>query len=128
MRWIVLLILAVAAAACTTTKYIPVESVRERYAATARADTLIARDSIVIEHAGDTIRETRWRERWRTSVYRDTLRLTDTIKEPYAVEVTAKLSRWERTKQDWGGVAMGCLAALAMGTAARMVWRLKHKT
>lgn len=97
---------------CTTIREIPVETIRERERLVERVDTLIDRDSTVVILAGDTIREYRWKERWRIRIERDTVSIHDTVPKPYAVE--AKLTRWERTKIDWGGWSIGgCLIMIA---------------
>lgn len=50
---------------------------------------------------------------------------TDSIPVPYPVE--RELTRWERTKMDFGGMAMGGVAALALVAASLMVWLVKVK-
>lgn len=118
-EWLALTLAALIAlltlAGCKSVEYVPVESVRDHYHAIHTTDTMLLHDSVVIDRAGDTIRETRWRDRWRVSVQRDTLRLTDTIREPYPVEVPAELSKWERTKVDYGGWAIGIVIFVIIG-------------
>lgn len=91
---------------CTSTKYIPVETVHDRYHAVYTVDTIAIRDSIIINRSGDTIREMRWRDRWRLRTLRDTILVGDTIYRSYPIEVPARLSTWQRLKVDLGGWAI----------------------
>lgn len=93
---------------------------RDRRHTLTLADTLFVRDSIVIEHNGDTVRETRWRDRWHSSVVHDTIASCDTIREPYPVEVPAKLTAWERVKVSLGGWAMLAIVVIIAFTCIRI--------
>lgn len=72
--------------------------------------------------SGDTVVSWRDRVKWRERVVRDTVRVirTDTVREPYPVE--RELTRWERTKMDLGGVALG---GLAVAVCIAVVWLIK---
>ena len=72
--------------------------------------------------SGDTVVSWRDRVKWRERVVRDTVRVirTDTVREPYPVE--RELTRWERTKMDLGGVALG---GLAVAMCIAVVWLIK---
>lgn len=113
MAWAVLIWLLVSLCGCTTTKYVPVETVRTEY-----------RDHDIERLVADTVHDTRFvfvkgdtvldiRERWHTQreYVHDTVRViqTDSIRVPYPVE--RRLSKWEQTKMDFGGIALGALAA-----------------
>ena len=80
---------------CTSTSYVPVETVRTEY-----------------------------RDRWRDRVIlkRDTLSQvkTDSIAVPYPVE--RSLTRWEKVKQDAGGIAIGGVLVVL---CAAVVWLTK---
>lgn len=115
---------------CTATKYVPVETVRTEYRDhdVLRVDSVMLHDSVVIRSAGDTVLMEKWRWRDRVSIVRDTVSVTktDSIQVPYPVE--KQLSRWERTKMDWGGWAMGMCAVVLIwvtASAARRIRRLK---
>ena len=92
-----------------------------------RTDSVYVRDSVVVERGGDTIKVTswRWRERYVTqhdTVYRSRTdsayrSRTDSVAVPYPVE--RKLSRWEKTKQDIGGIAIGAFIAVV---SAVVIW------
>lgn len=108
-HWIFIVAFALTLASCTTVRYVPTETVRDRWHSTARTDTVIERDSTVIILGGDTIRELRWRDRWRTHTVHDTIATHDTIPEPYPVP--AQLTPWQQTKVNYGGYALALLAA-----------------
>ena len=114
-------------AACTSTRYVPVESVRteKEYAERWRVDTLTQSDTRLIYISGDTVID--WRDRWheRNVYVRDTVLVerTDSVAVPYPVP--AELTRWERTKIDWGGWAMAVVVAMAV--ALVWSWKTKHK-
>ena len=81
-----------------------------------RSDTLFRLDSVVVRMQGDTtvIEKIRWQNRF-VNVYKiktDTIIKTDSVRVPYPVEKT--LTKWQRVKMDYGGMAMG-------GTAVALV-------
>ncbi|MCI9284322.1 MAG: hypothetical protein HFJ91_00600 [Muribaculaceae bacterium] len=127
MRQLAILALAsMLLCSCSATKYVPVETVRtEKEEVTRwRTDTVTQGDTRLIYIKGDTVidRRERWRERVRE--VRDTVYVerTDSIPVPYPVE--KELSRWERTKVDWGGWAMGALGVVIV----TFVWLRKRRT
>lgn len=107
---------------CTQARYLPAESIRDRWHTSFITDTVTIKDSVVIDRAGDTIRETRWRDRWRTSIVRDTVASTDTIRVPYPVEVPAKLTAWEHVKVSIGGWAI----AVVLFVVVRLLLKFKN--
>lgn len=109
---------------CTLTRYVPVESVRtewrEREAERVLTDTVT--DTRLVWIKGDTVVDIRERrERQRVEIH-DTLYTErhDTVCTPYPVE--RPLSRWERTKQEAGGVAIGIATA---ALAFIIIWLIK---
>lgn len=108
-----------------------------------RNDSLVdyGRETVVLNESGDTTRHDRERIVYRSTNREmeleqkvstqdsiiDALRLqltsvkSDSIPVPYPVE--RQLSRWERTKVDWGGWAMLALAVII----ASFVWFWKRK-
>ncbi len=97
---------------CARTIYKPVETVRTDsiYISTHKVDTVLTRDSIYVERLSDTIREVRYKWVYKVREHTDTLwrERHDTISVPYPVE--KKLTRWQQTKQDIGGMAIGGIA------------------
>lgn len=90
------IIISILSVGCTTTKYIPIESVKTDsvYIVAVSHDTLQTLDSVYIREKGDTVYYERWRTQYK-SVYRtDTMLVTerDTIRVPYEVQVEKKAS------------------------------------
>lgn len=135
--WVLIAVLAVMCLGCKSVQYVPVETVRTDTCYVnkirtdsvnkIRTDSVYVRDSVVVERGGDTIKVTswRWRERYVTqhdTVYRSRTdsayrSRTDSVAVPYPVE--RKLSRWEKTKQDIGGIAIGAFIAVV---SAVVIW------
>lgn len=123
MRWLLILTLALLSA-CTTTKYVPVESVRTEYR-DREIERLVSdtvRDTRLVWVKGDTIREIRNREHLRLVSVHDTcfVEHTDTIRVPYPVE--RQLTRWQQAKMDFGGFAMG---GVVIALCIAVVWLIK---
>ena len=109
---------------CTRTIYEPVESVRTEKDVVTRwlTDTVIQNDTRFIYVKGDTVID--WRDRWRERIkeVHDTVYVerTDSIQVPYPVE--KQLSKWERTKQDVGGIAIGVIVAVV---CIAVIWLIR---
>lgn len=109
---------------CTTTKYVPVESVRTEYrdrgVERLVADTV--HDTRLVWVKGDTVVDIREKEHIRCVEIHDTcyIERTDTIREPYPVE--RSLTRWEQTKMDFGGFALGGVAVVL---CIAVVWLIR---
>lgn len=124
LMWAALIWLLVSLCGCTTTKYAPVESVRTEYrdrdVEHVVTDTVHHNRFVFVK--GDTVID--WRDRWHrsTEYVHDTcyVELRDTIREPYPVE--RPLSRWEQTKMDFGGAAIG---GLVIALCIAVVWLFK---
>lgn len=159
---LVMMLLCTLFGSCTTTKYVPVESVRTEYrdkdntelldvikSLTERlhqkerqVDSLMQshNERLVLNDKGDTLRHDR-----ETIVYRSSHRETelerlleskndsirylrqqlesikaDSIPVPYPVE--KPLSRWEQTKMDLGGMAIG---GLIIALCVAVAWLIK---
>ena len=123
-------IAAAAAVACGCTKrvYVPLERVnvvRDTYQSSSRlADTLILRDSVVLDRSGDTVRERTVRERWRLRSVHDTVRSTvrDTVVEPRIVEVEKEKPRSlrGRVSEAAGWMSVGALLGAVLLSAFRV--------
>lgn len=116
---------------CTTTKYVPVESVTHDsiYISRLQRDSIHVYDSIYMEvkTKADTVYQTKYVQK---VVYRDALRTDtmlveriDTIRIPYPVE--RKLTRWEQIKLDFGGMFIGGITIFAL--TAVVVWLIRRK-
>jgi len=134
MKWISCMLIAVCAAlsACTKTVYVPTETVRTEYkdrvVENLRTDTVALRDSVAVYINGDTVKITKYRDRWRTrtEVRRDTVTSvrTDSVAVPYPVE--RKLTKWEQTKQDCGEFAIAFMVVALAVIAWLVIKRRKE--
>ena len=131
-----LLIGAVITALCSCTRkvYVPTETVRTEYkdrvVENLRVDTAFMRDSVAVYVNGDTVRITKFRDRWRTRIIErhdtvnvakvDSVAVPVEVPKPYPVE--RKLTKWERTKMDAGGIAIGILGVAALCGLAWLAW------
>lgn len=129
MKQIVLFIcLLVLATGCTRKVYVPVESTVSRtdtiYSAKVRIDSVIMRDSVAVFQKGDTVLITKYRDRYRVKELTDTVYQSaiDSVKVSMPYPVERELSRWERTKMDFGGAAIG---ALVIALCVAVAWLIK---
>ncbi len=115
MRLFFIFILMILVAACTTTRIVPVETVRvdSVFVAKIERDSIYQRDSVFVAVKADTVFKTSLKYVYRDRIVRDTvsvLRL-DTVAK--VVEVEKKLSFWQQKKLELGGVAMWLIPLLA---------------
>ncbi len=124
-RFVIILLLCVAAmCGCTHTNYVPVESVRTEYR-DREVERLVSdtvHDTRIIVVKGDTVRDWRIREQYRYVSVHDTcfVENNDTIRVPYPVE--RPLSRWEKAKMDFGGMAIG---GFSLAICIAVLWLIK---
>lgn len=109
---------------CTATQYVPVESVRTEYRDrdVYHVTTDTVHDTRFVYIKGDTVLDIRHKESIRKVEVHDTLVVvrTDSVAVPYPVE--RKLTKWEQSKMDLGGLAFG---VLAVALCAAVVWLIK---
>lgn len=129
MKQIALFIcLLVLSTGCTRKVYVPVESAVSRtdtiYSAKIRVDSVITRDSVAVFQKGDTVLITKYRDRYRVKELTDTVyqSVIDSVKVSVPYPVERELSRWERTKMDFGGMAIG---ALVIALCVAVAWLIK---
>lgn len=129
MKQIALFIcLLVLATGCSHKVYVPVESTVSRtdtiYSAKVRIDSVIMRDSVAVFQKGDTVLITKYRDRYRVKELTDTVYQSaiDSVKVSVPYPVERELSRWERTKMDFGGAAIG---ALVIALCVAVAWLIK---
>ena len=121
---LMLLAVAVMVSGCSPTKYVPVESVRTEYR-DREVEKLVAdtvHDTRFVWVKGDTVVDIRETEHIRRVEIHDTcyIERTDTIRIPYPVE--KQLTKWEQTKMDFGGIAIGIIIAVV---CIAVVWLIK---
>jgi hypothetical protein len=94
---------------CTTIKYVPVESVHTDsiYISKVQVDSVYLHDSTIIRQVGDTIYHTEIKYKYKFKFLCDTFTdiQVDTITQ--VVEIEKPLTKWEQTKMELGGVAIG---------------------
>lgn len=129
MKQIALFIcLLVLATGCSRKVYVPVESTVSRtdtiYSAKVRVDSVIMRDSVAVFQKGDTVLITKYRDRYRVKELTDTVYQSaiDSVKVSVPYPVERELSRWEQTKMDFGGMAIG---ALVIALCVAVAWLIK---
>ena len=134
---------------CRTTRYVPVESVRTEYKDrvvavhdTVKDSVLVSNDvyrhdSVLIKMQGDTV----YIERWHTLMQRsslqnraerskashDTLYVTRTDSVRVPVPVERKLTKWEKTKMDFGTAAIVIAAIAIIAGIVVLEWWLRRK-
>ena len=108
-------ILMILVAACTTTRIVPVETVRvdSVFVAKIERDSIYQRDSVFVAVKADTVFKTSLKYVYRDRIVRDTVSVLrcDTIAK--VVEVEKELSFWQQKKMELGGVAMWIVPLLA---------------
>ena len=115
---VLLLLIALICGGCSTTKYVPVETIKRDtvYQSKIERDSVYLHDSVYVKEwqKGDTIY--RDRDRWHTKYVEkevhDTLYQSkvDSIAVPYPVE--KELTWWEKKKIEFGELAMVVMAGL----------------
>lgn len=112
--------------ACTTTKYVPVESVHvdSVYIARVERDSIYERDSVFVAVKADTVFVSKVQYRYRDRIVRDTLSVVQRDTITRVIEVEKRLSRSERLKMDVGG---GVLWALPIIIALYILYRRLKK-
>lgn len=112
---------------CRTIEYRTLETVRSDtvYIQSAKVDSVMVRDSIYIVERGDTVLEHRYHYIYKYRDRVDTLYMskTDTISVPYPVE--KQLTKWQQTKVDYGGWAIGVVFVFILVVVGVMVYKLK---
>lgn len=134
---------------CKTTRYVPVESVRTEYKdrVVMRHDTVrdsvrvsndvYRHDSVSVMLRGDTVYIERWHtllqssslqnRAERSKAAHDTLYVTRTDSVRVPVPVERKLTKWEKTKMDFGTVAMVISAMAIIAGIGVLAWWLRRK-
>ena len=123
---LLLVLLAILLGGCSSTRYVPVETVRydSLYFNTVLHDSIYIRDSLTVVLGGDTVYKERIRYEYilRTSTDTAYISRIDTVSVPYPVE--AQLTRWQRACV-WLGQAFAVCLALAV--VALVGWLIYKK-
>ncbi len=131
MTKILIPVLLLLLAGCSPkTVYVPTETLRTDtvYSATVRVDSVIFHDSVSLMQRGDTVYLTKFRDRTRVRQRVDTVyqSMIDSVKVSVPYPVERKLSAWEQTKQDFGGIAIGGLI-VALIAVVWLVFRKRRR-
>ena len=127
-RTVLLFALAVAVAVfglllltgCTTTKYVPVETVRTDTMKVTKyeRDSIYIHDSTIVREKGDTMLIEKWHTRWRDRWMHDTVYQSrvDSVPKPYPVEkrVPAELTWWQQTRLHLANILLYALLAFGV--------------
>lgn len=116
MRWLLsFIVLTIFVNSCTTTKVVPVESVRvdSVFIAKVVRDSIYERDSVFVETKADTVFKQCLKYVYRDRIVRDTVSVVrcDTVAK--IVEVEKELSFWQQKKIELGAAAMWLVPLLA---------------
>lgn len=113
---------------CKAVRYVPMETVRTEYQDKVKEihTTDSVTDTRFVYVKGDTVIDYRDRVRWRDRLVYDSIFIerTDSVQVPYPVE--RELTRWQRTKMDFGGMAMGALVIVLCFAVAWLIKRMKR--
>lgn len=125
-RIIIIAIAALCLSACKSIKYVPVETIKvdTTYISQIKIDSVYYRDSIYVEHKGDTVYLSKYKYLYKYIEKHDTLwhEKTDTIQVAYPVE--AQLSKWQKIKMQLGNTFIGiCIVALIICCALFIIKR-----
>lgn len=131
MTKILIPVLLLLLAGCSPkTVYVPTETLRTDtvYSATVRVDSVIFHDSVSLMQRGDTVYLTKFRDRTRVRQRVDTVyqSMIDSVKVSVPYPVERKLSAWEKTKMDFGGMAIGGLI-VALIAVVLLVFRKRRR-
>lgn len=134
-RTVLLLALAAAVAVfglllltgCTTTKYVPIETVRIDTMKVTKyeRDSIYIHDSTIVREKGDTMLIEKWHTRWRDRWMHDTVYQSrvDSVPKPYPVEkrVPAELTWWQQTRLHLANILLYALLAFGVIKLAKFL-------
>ena len=120
-RIITLIFLATILYSCKSIQYVPVETTKRdtTYLSQTKIDSIYHRDSIYVEHKGDTVYLSKYKYLYKYIEKHDTLwrEKTDTIQVMYPVE--AQLTKWQKVKIDIGEYLITAIALVIIWLCAK---------
>ena len=109
-----LLFISLLLSACTSTEYVPVETIQTetKYVDRVQYDSIYKSDSVYIRQKGDTFYIDKYHYLYKYLFINrvDSFNKVDSIQVPYPVE--KQLGRWDSFKIEIGGIALGVGFAL----------------
>lgn len=120
-RIITLIFLATILYSCKSIQYVPVETTKRdtTYLSQTKIDSIYHRDSIYVEHKGDTVYLSKYKYLYKYIEKHDTLwrEKTDTIQVVYPVE--AQLTKWQKIKINMGEYLITVIALVIIWLCAK---------
>lgn len=120
-RIIVLILLAIMLYGCKSIQYVPVETIKRdtTYISQIKIDSIYHRDSIYVEHKGDTVYLSKYKYLYKYIEKHDTLwrEKTDTIQVVYPIE--AQLTKWQKIKINMGEYLIAAIALVIIWLCAK---------
>ena len=120
-RIITLIFLAIMLYGCKSIQYVPVETIKRdtTYISQIKIDNIYRRDSIYVEHKGDTVYLSKYKYLYKYIEKHDTLwrEKTDTIQVVYPVE--AQLTKWQKIKINMGEYLITAIALVIIWLCAK---------
>lgn len=115
-RIITLIFLATILYSCKSIQYVPVETTKRdtTYISQIKIDSIYHRDSIYVEHKGDTVYLSKYKYLYKYIEKHDTLwrEKTDTIQVVYPVE--AQLTKWQKIKINMGEYLIAAIVLIVI--------------
>lgn len=120
-RIIIITIAALCLSACKSIKYVPVETIKvdTTYISQIKIDSIYHRDSIYVEHKGDTVYLSKYKYLYKYIENHDTLwrEKVDTVQVAYPVE--AQLTKWQKIKINIGEYLITAIALVIIWLCAK---------
>lgn len=120
-RIITLIFLATILYSCKSIQYVPVETVKRdtTYLSQTKIDSIYHRDSIYVEHKGDTVYLSKYKYLYKYIEKHDTLwrEKVDTVRVAYPVE--AQLTKWQKIKINIGEYLITAIALVIIWLCAK---------
>lgn len=120
-RIITLIFLATILYSCKSIQYVPVETIKRdtTYISQIKIDSIYHRDSIYVEHKGDTVYLSKYKYLYKYIEKHDTLwrEKTDTIQVVYPVE--AQLTKWQKIKINMGEYLIAAIVLIVIWLCAK---------
>lgn len=113
-RIIALVFLAAMLYSCKSIQYVPIETIKRdtTYISQTKIDSVYHRDSIYVEHKGDTVYLNKYKYLYKYIEKHDTLwrEKVDTVQIAYPVE--AQLTKWQKIKINMGEYLIAAIALI----------------
>lgn len=120
-RIITFIFLATILYSCKSIQYVPVETVKRdtTYLSQTKIDSIYHRDSIYVEHKGDTVYLSKYKYLYKYIEKHDTLwrEKVDTVRVAYPVE--AQLTKWQKIKINIGEYLITAIALVIIWLCAK---------